>query len=158
MSMGAENSRNFPVQKAAERNFLARGLAMNINHDDGSFGPHFLHRRLHDAEWIFEDWEHEGAALHIDYTHFALGSFQYDRALPRSSFRVIDWAQQARFGLDERRNLLLIPDVIPRGNNGNPRTEQIDRDFSGYAATAGRVLTVYDNKIDPVFLFQLRQP
>ena len=96
--------------------------------------------------------------MHVNHTHLALGSFQYDRAVPRGPFRVIDWAQQPRFGLDEGRNFFLVPDVIARGNNGNPGTEQIDRDFSGNAATAGRVLAVYDNKIDPVFRFQLWQP
>jgi len=88
MSMGAENSRNFPVQKAAERNFLARGLAMNINHDDRSFCAHFRNRRFHRVKWILQDWEHEGATLHVDHPHFSFCRLQYDRSVPGRAFRI----------------------------------------------------------------------
>ena len=77
--------------------------------------------------------------------------------MPRRPFRIIDWAEQAWLGVDEAENLLLVPDVIARGNNGNARAEEIDRDFPGNASTAGRVFAIHDDEIEPVFFFQLRE-
>ena len=42
----AENGRNFAIEKPAERDFLARRFAMNIDHDDRSFRAHFRNRRF----------------------------------------------------------------------------------------------------------------
>ena len=53
-------------------------------------------------------------------------------------------------------DLLLVPDVIAGGDNGNAGAQKIDRDLRRNSASAGGVLAIDDDEIDRVLLLQLR--
>ena len=53
--------------------------------------------------------------------------------------------------------LLLVPDMVARRDDGNARSQQIDRDLGRDASPARRVLAVYDNEIDRVRFLQARE-
>jgi hypothetical protein len=48
--------------------------------------------------------------------------------------------------------------MIAGGDYGHARAQKLDRNFSGDAAPASRVLTIDDREIDPVLFLQLGQP
>src|SRR5207253_4155791 len=87
VSMGAEDGGNFAIEKTGERNFFARRFAVNINHDDRSFRPHFRNRHLYRVKWVLQNREHESTALDIDHAYFSFRGFQDDGAVPRRADR-----------------------------------------------------------------------
>ena len=158
MRVRADDGRNFSIEKTAHRDFLARRFTVNIDNNILSFLAHLRHRCFHGVKRVLKNRLHERARLHIDHAHFAFGRFQNDRAVARRAFRIIYRAQKPRLGSDKPDNVLLVPDVIAGRDDGSARAQKIDRDLSGDAATAGRVLAIDDREIDPVLFLQLRQP
>ena len=82
MRVRADDGGNFPIEKTAERNFLARRLAMRIDQNDVRFRAHLRDRGFHCWKWIFENRLHECARLHVDHADFALRRFEHDRPAP----------------------------------------------------------------------------
>ena len=76
MRVRTDHSRHFPVEKSAQRNFLASGFAVRIDEDVCCLAAHLRHCRFHSSERVFQNRLHERARLHIDHADFALGRFQ----------------------------------------------------------------------------------
>ena len=77
---------------------------------------------------------------------------QYDAPLSRRAGRVIERAQQAWLGVDVGQDFLLVPDVVPGGDDRRPGTQQVDGDARGDATAVRAVLAVDDDEIDPLAL------
>ena len=93
MSVSADDSGDFSVEKTAHGDFLTGGFAMHINDDVHSPFAHLRHRCFDSAERVFQNWLHERACLHIDDADFALGRFQDDRSAPWRTVGVIHRTQ-----------------------------------------------------------------
>src|SRR5437879_1660707 len=70
---------------------------------------------------------------------------------------IIYRPEQARFEIEKRSDVFLVPNMIAGRDHRHARAQKLDRDLPGNSATAGRVLTVDDRKIDRVLFLQLRQ-
>ena len=71
--------------------------------------------------------------------------------------RIIDRAQEARLQVEKCHHIFLVPDVVASRDHRHTGPEKVDCYFSGDAATAGGIFTVYDCEIDSVACLQFRQ-
>ena len=110
--MRADHSGDFPVEKTAQRDFLACGFAMSVNDDIPRFTAHFHHRFFDGTKWVIQDRLHERARLDIDDADFPLSGFQDNRSTSRRAIRIVYRTQQTRLGVDERKDLFLVPDMV----------------------------------------------
>src|ERR1700704_5132898 len=107
---------------------------------------------------VFQNRLHERATLHINHAHFAFRSLQDNPTSARCALRIIYRTQKARLRSNKCNDVFLVPNVIARGYDRDAGPQEIDRDFSSYAATAGRVFAVNYDKIGAILCLQLGKP
>jgi hypothetical protein len=154
MRVRAHDGRDAPIEEPTERVLLARGLAVHVHEDDICFLAHPGDGLLHHGEGIFQEHLHEGAALHIDDSHFSLRGVQHDASLPRRIVRIIDGAQHARLLGEPRRDFLLVPDVIAGSDDRRARAHESNRELGSDAAATGGVFAIDDGEVDGELLLQ----
>ena len=101
MGVGADDGRNFSIEKTSDRDFLARGLAMSIDENDRRLLAHFRDGDLERGKRILENRLHERPGLHVDHAHLPLRCFEHDRAAAGRAVGIIERAQQTRLRVDE---------------------------------------------------------
>ena len=121
------------------------------------FLEHFVDGGAGGEKRIVERLAHEDAALDVEHADFALGGVEDDRAVAGRARRVVERAQQSRFGRHVFHDVRLVPGVIAERDDGDTGAEQADGDFGGDAATAGGVFAVDDGEIDLEPLAQGRE-
>ena len=89
--------------------------------------------------------------------YLPFGGCEHDAPLPRRALGVVDRTQQARLGVDEGDDLLLVPDVIPRGDDRRPGAQQVNGNPGRDAPAVGAVLAVDDDEVDLLALADARQ-
>src|SRR5690348_4017399 len=82
VSVRADNSRYFAVEKSAKRYLFARGFSMDIDNDVRCLAADFRHYSIDSKKRIIQDRLHEGARLNVDDSNFSLGGFQNDISTP----------------------------------------------------------------------------
>src|SRR4029453_8255805 len=117
MSMGAQGSGYLSVEKAAQRNFFARGFAVSVDDDVECFATHFRDCCFDSAKRVVQNRLHERAPLDVDDADFPIGRFKNDRSVTWCALGIIQWAQQTGFGIDERKDLFLVPDMVAACDN-----------------------------------------
>src|SRR5678816_1002815 len=157
VGMCAEDGGDTAVEIAADRHFLARCFAVSIDDNDRRLFAHGVNREVEHRKRIFQDRLHESAGLDVNHAHFSFWSLEHDRACSRSAGRIIKRTKQPRLRLDERQDLLAIPDVIAGCDDGDTGAQQINRDFRRYATTSRGVLAVQDDEIQAMLPLQFWQ-
>src|SRR5437867_6211254 len=117
MGVCADDGGNFSIKKSADRNFLARGLAVNIDNDIGGLLSHLGDDLVEGMERILENRLHKGARLHVDHADFSLCRFQHDRAVPGRTRWIIYRPEQARFEIKKSDDVFLVPNMIAGGED-----------------------------------------
>src|ERR1700737_1217423 len=120
---------------------------MNINNDIGGLFAHFGHRCFHRTKRILQDRLHESAALDIDHTYFPLRCLQDNGPAAGRAVWVVPRAEQPRLGIDERKNLLLIPNVVATCHYRDSGAQEIDRDSPSYPTAASSVFAIHNREI-----------
>ena len=155
MRVRADHQARAPIAEMTHRLFLARRLAMDIDHDrvrralERTGGKLALRCRERIVERI-----HEDAAHQVDDQHArAVLRIEQHHAAPRRAGRIIVRADEPRRARDEGERLALVPRMIAAGNNVRAGLDHLVVDRLGDAETAGRVLTVDDHAVElPVAL------
>ena len=70
------------------------------------------------------------------------------------SGREVQRAQDGHVGIEAGENILLRPDVVARGDDVNVIIQELLRGADGQAETAGGVLAVGDDQVNPVLFAQ----
>src|SRR5690349_11754367 len=96
MSMGADNSGHFTVEKSAKRYFFARGFSMNVDNDVRRLAADFRNCCVDSKKRIIQNRLHERASLNVDDTDLSPRGFQNDRAAAGRALWIIYRAQQTR--------------------------------------------------------------
>ena len=160
MGVGAHDDARAPVEEMSHRLLLARRLGVEI-HDD-SVGL-FVQRAGFDqiarrGEGIVEIGGHEDPAHDIgDENTRAVARLVKARTAPRRALRIVERPQEGRLVGGEMQGFALIPDVIARRHHIGAGFERCSKDILGDAETAGGVLPVHHDEIEPVILDQIRQ-
>jgi hypothetical protein len=90
---------------------------MSIDDNVRRFAAHLRDNCFDSTKRVVQNRLHERSRLDVDDTDFSLGRFKNDRSATRRAVGVIHWAQQTGFGIDERKNLFLVPDMVAACNN-----------------------------------------
>jgi hypothetical protein len=90
---------------------------------------------------------HEGPALQIHDADRSVCGIENDTSSTRSTRGVIQGAQEPWFRGEEWDDFLLIPDMIPRRNDGDPTTHQGDGKFRSNAPAGRGVFAVSHHKV-----------
>ncbi len=110
--VGADHSRNFSIEKPAERNFLARRFAVDIDNDIRGLFTDFGHGCFHGMKRVLQNRLHKRARLHVDHADFSLGRLQHNRSVAGRARRIIHWPEQARLKIKKGDNVFLVPNMI----------------------------------------------
>src|SRR5215469_3296148 len=156
VGMRAHNNRNFPVQKSSHRDFLACRFRMHIHQDYMGFSSQPANLVIDKPERIFQAWLHKCPSLDVDHSNFPFGSLEDYRTPTRGSRRIVNRAQQTRFGLNVRHYLFLIPYMISACNDRDARPQKVNRNLARNPSPSCRILTIDNDKIDPPGRLELR--
>ena len=139
MRMRADDGGNFPIEEPAERDFLARRLGMRVDENDRRLCAHLLDCGLDRAKGIFQNRLHERAPLDDGHAHFSFRGFEDDQAVSRRARGIVHRAQQTRLRVNESEDVLLVPDMIARRDDGSSGAQQIDGNLRRDPAATRRV-------------------
>lgn len=140
------------VEKAAHRDFFARGLRVHVHENDARLLPQTFDFGLHDEERIFQRRLHEGAALHVDDGDFPFRRIENDAATAGRGGRVVQRAQQARLHVEMWDDFLLVPNVVAARDDRDFCAEQVGANLRRDAAPVRGVLAVHNDEINSTLI------
>lgn len=149
MGMRAENDRCLTINMVRQRFLLSRGLRVKV-HDNVIYAVSKTFRDLAKPSKRTVDHRHPFPSLQIDHGNATLFSFDDHDAAPGDARGIIVRPQDVGTLLEQLLDLLIMPDVIPRGYYVYSRTEQLIRQVRGYTEPIVRVLAVGYDEIRPV--------
>lgn len=162
MGVRADDKAGAAVAMVAHGHLLARCLAMHVDDDGIGHGAerHGIERGIDGLERIDQCLAHEDIALRLDDADAATiwqGIEMGALARRIGRWRIVQRAQEARLALDICHGLALVPGMVAEGEAVGAGTEEIVRDGFGEAKTAGRILGIHDNEIEPQARLEPRQ-
>ena len=150
MGVGADDEAGAAVAEEADALFLARRLAVEVDHDRvcrlaERTGIEFA---VEHREGIVER-RHEDAADGVDNKRaLAVLGINQRSATARRAPWVVRGADQLRRALDEHQRLALIPGVIAERDGIRSRVEEFLIDRLGDAKAAGGILAIDDDEVE----------
>ena len=149
VGVGSDHGADAAVEQAPHGNLLGGSLGVDVDKDDGGDLAEARNLALHGEERVLERWLHEGAALDVDHTHGRMSLAGEDgAALAGGAGRVVDGAHEAGFAIKELDDFLLVPKVIPAGDDVDACAVDIGRSLRSDSRTAGGVFAVGDHDIN----------
>lgn len=153
MGVRADHSRHLSIQEASHRDFFRSRFPMHVHEDVRGLLPHGLHRLLHGQKGILQR-RHESAALHVDHPELMVAHLTNRRPLPGCSRGVVDGPHKSGFVRQQLDHLLLVPEMIARGDDIHPALKDRFCRLGGDAGAARGVFSVGHHNLDSPFLPQ----
>jgi hypothetical protein len=155
--MGAEHGRHPSVEVEAEGLLFAGGLGVEVDQDDVDVRRQRGEEAVGDAEGRVH-LLHEHLPLEVDRRHAdPRRRLAEVDAASRIAVGIVGRAQQPGLAVEERKPLLLVPDVIAGSEAVDRQVGELGKHLGVDAETAGGVLDVDDDVVDAMVVDQARQ-